>query len=59
MQWGLCKYVLSKKVKAGIFKSALAIRKSIVVFSPEICNILEHIQTWSLNAKNNLRLYQQ
>ena len=32
MQWGFCKYVLSKKMKTGIFnKSAYANRKLIVI----------------------------
>ena len=34
MQWGFCKYVLSKEIKSDIFnKSAFAKRKLIVVYS--------------------------
>ena len=40
MQWGFRKYVLSKKIKTDIFKSAFANRKLIVIlFFPEMCDV--------------------
>ena len=56
MQWGFCKYVLSKKMKIDIFnKSAFANGKLIVIIQSQ--NVRHILQTWNLNTKNNLIPY--
>ena len=58
MQWGFCKYVLSKKIKADIFnKSGFRSRKLIVIVWSR--NVRPVLQTWSLNTKNNLIHFRQ
>ena len=58
MHWGFSKYVLSKKIKNDIFsKSAFANRKLIVIINSRIMRRI--LQTWNMNTKNKLTLYQQ
>ena len=52
MQWGFCRYVLSKKIKRDIFnKSGFHSRILIVVVYSR--NVQPLFQMWSLNTKNN------
>ena len=47
---GLCKYVLSKKIKTDIFNKSVFANKKLIIIIIYSRNVWRIIQTWSLNT---------